>query len=253
MDKKSSSLDNVVNMNDNTVGLKAGPLLTISGRIVKKNWRTILAIVLLVYLPFSLIMELSPLAGKAQDLDGMMTVVRFQGLYELLVGAFAYILLASLVRAELDGKPVDFKSLWSMHFNGKVYVRYIWTMLVSGLLSGLLFLALIVPGVIFAVYWAFAGLVSIYEDEGGMKAMQMSKAMVKGRWWKIVWICLAGAVSLILPCMVLALAMSILADHWSTNLVGDIIEEFGAAVYVIYLAVAYATLRSAVDFQNMSS
>jgi len=232
-------------MNENSVGLKVGALLATSVDIVKKHWRTILAIVLLVYLPINLVMELTPLAGKAQDLDGMMTVMRFQGMYELLVGAFAYILLASLVRAHLDGKPVDFKNLWSAHFNGRVYIRYIWTMLVSGLLNGLLFLALIVPGVIFAVYWAFAGLVSVYEDAGGMKAMQISKAMVKGRWWKILWICLAGAFSLVLPCMILAIALSMLADHWSTGLAGDIIVDLGGGVYVIYLAVAYAALRDA--------
>ena len=228
------------------MSLKVGSLLKTSWQIFMGHWRTVMFIVLLVYLPIDLVMELTPLAGKTDDINNMMTLVRFQSFYELLVGAFAYILIAYLVQAHLAGQPTDFKSLWSKRFSGTVYVRYIWTMLVSGLLNGLLFLALIVPGIIFGVYWALAGFVSIYEDVGGMKAMQISKTMVKGRWWRVLWIVTAGAMCFVGISLAAAMGLSMSYEHWSTSLAGDIIVDIGGGVYIIYLAVAYAALRSTV-------
>lgn len=48
-----------------------------------------------------------------------------------------------------------------------------------------LFLLLIVPGVIFAVYWTFTPMVVLFRDKTGLDAMRESKAIVKGSWWRV--------------------------------------------------------------------
>lgn len=52
-------------------------------------------------------------------------------------------------------------------------------------------LLLVVPGVIFAIWYAFVYYVVIFEEKGGIKALQYSKKLVAGRWWAILWRLLA--------------------------------------------------------------
>ncbi len=42
---------------------------------------------------------------------------------------------------------------------------------------------LIIPGIIFAVFYSFAVLVFIFDGQKGMKAIKTSKELVKGYWW----------------------------------------------------------------------
>jgi hypothetical protein len=46
-------------------------------------------------------------------------------------------------------------------------------------------LLLIVPGIIFSIYWIFALYVSIFRDINGTDALKYSKKLVEGKWWRI--------------------------------------------------------------------
>jgi len=61
---------------------------------------------------------------------------------------------------------------------------YIIVSFVVGILLFLLFLALIIPGLIFYCYWAFATMLVMVENIKTPKAaMKRSKQLVKGYWW----------------------------------------------------------------------
>lgn len=47
----------------------------------------------------------------------------------------------------------------------------------------LLYLLLIIPGIIFTVYWALAAYILINENKGILESLSASKQMIKGRWW----------------------------------------------------------------------
>ncbi|PIT88495.1 MAG: hypothetical protein COU29_01790 [Candidatus Magasanikbacteria bacterium CG10_big_fil_rev_8_21_14_0_10_36_32] len=47
-------------------------------------------------------------------------------------------------------------------------------------------LLLIIPGIIFSVWYAFAFYAVIFDNQKGTKAMQFSKNLVTGRWWIIL-------------------------------------------------------------------
>ena len=52
-------------------------------------------------------------------------------------------------------------------------------------LIGLLFLLLIVPGIIFSVYWILTMFVWFNEPKlGFMNSLKKSRELVKGRWWR---------------------------------------------------------------------
>ena len=48
-----------------------------------------------------------------------------------------------------------------------------------------LFLLLVVPGIIFSVYWIAASIILVYEKKGIIESLKTSKQLVKRRWWKV--------------------------------------------------------------------
>lgn len=67
--------------------------------------------------------------------------------------------------------------------------KYFWPLFVVSILVFLFVflwsLLLIIPGLIFAVYYSFAGWALIFEGHKGRKALQRSKELVKGYWWAV--------------------------------------------------------------------
>jgi hypothetical protein len=48
-------------------------------------------------------------------------------------------------------------------------------------------LLFIIPGIIFAIFWAFASYVYLIEKAGVFESIRGSKKLVKGRWWSVFW------------------------------------------------------------------
>jgi hypothetical protein len=65
--------------------------------------------------------------------------------------------------------------------------KYFWTSFLSGLIVGLGFILLLVPGIIFLVWYAFAPIILVAEGISGMAALNQSKNYVKGRWGDVAW------------------------------------------------------------------
>ncbi|HYD03652.1 MAG TPA: hypothetical protein VEC16_05120 [Alphaproteobacteria bacterium] len=65
----------------------------------------------------------------------------------------------------------------------KFWIAFFTSLAMTFMLLGLTLL-LIIPGIIFLVYWAFTMPSLITKDLKFKKAMDYSKSVVKGRWWK---------------------------------------------------------------------
>ncbi len=63
--------------------------------------------------------------------------------------------------------------------------RFVGLGVVYGLLLLVLFLLLIIPGIIFMTYWAFAFVFLIVENRKIGESLDASKQLVKGRWWRV--------------------------------------------------------------------
>jgi len=66
-------------------------------------------------------------------------------------------------------------------------LSYWWISILNGIIVMLGFLLLIVPGIIFSIWFSFSFYVLVSEDRKGMKALLRSKELVKGYWWKVFW------------------------------------------------------------------
>ncbi len=66
-------------------------------------------------------------------------------------------------------------------------LSYWWISILNGIIVMLGFLLLIIPGIIFSIWFSFSFYVLVSEDRKGMKALLRSKELVKGYWWKVFW------------------------------------------------------------------
>lgn len=67
--------------------------------------------------------------------------------------------------------------------------KYFWKYFGFGIVTGIfligLFILLIVPGIIFGVYWVFAYLILMHENTSILGSLKRSKEIVKGNWWRV--------------------------------------------------------------------
>src|SRR3989338_5030802 len=101
------------------------------------------------------------------------------------------------------------KSFIEALYGGRRYLlKCIWLSQVLGFfVSGLLFL-LVIPGIIFSIYWSFSYFVLIGTNKGVIGSLKESREIIKGNWWKVFGylICFALFVS------ILALPFKIIGD-----------------------------------------
>ena len=78
-------------------------------------------------------------------------------------------------------------------------LSYLWVLLLAGFITFCGLLLLIVPGIIFSVWFSLAVFVLIAEDLTGINALLKSREYVKGRWGSVFWrILFIGLFSLLL-------------------------------------------------------
>lgn len=68
----------------------------------------------------------------------------------------------------------------------KYFWGYVWVSIITTVIVGLWSLLLIIPGVIFAVYYMLANYTFFMEDKKGMMALRRSKELVKGYWGEVL-------------------------------------------------------------------
>ncbi len=86
----------------------------------------------------------------------------------------------------------------------KGVARLIWPAIFTSILGGLAVLGgiilLIIPGIIFSVWFAFGTYAVAMDGKRGAEALSWSKNLVKGRWWATLW-------RLLLPGLILGLGI----------------------------------------------
>ena len=130
--------------------------------------------------------------------------------------------------------------------------RYFLFSLATGFIIIAGFILLIIPGIIFSVWYAFVGVISILEEEtlGIGDALRRSKSYVKGRWWSIFWRMFGGSISLYLIytilCFIIGLVfgfMHITSDLTNT-LVASLLGGFYISMTFVYSYTLYVRTKA---------
>ncbi|MBU4338790.1 hypothetical protein KKB43_04410 [Patescibacteria group bacterium] len=130
-----------------------------------------------------------------------------------------------------------------------------------GLLSGIIvmggYLLLIIPGIIFAIWFSLTAIIVVAEDLGGMNALLKSKSYITGYWWEIFWRLLflgliLGGISFIfgIPGWIinfvagLTKSASLSAVGAIVSFAGSIVSFLLAPLTVIYTFLIYKNLKA---------
>lgn len=160
-----------------------GEMLSEAWKQFTNNFSTITQITLLVYIPINIVVNLlmQGIIGNSR-MNGTLQSVQIVQVIEGFIGLIATIGIVFLIKQRIDGKKITLKEA----FNKSIQK---WTLLIATMIIMLicllgLTLLLIIPGIIFSVFWIFTVYVVILEDKSFFQAMKYSKKIVEGRWWK---------------------------------------------------------------------
>lgn len=146
-----------------------------SWRLFKENFQLILILILIIYVPINVILLFIPIKQNTwQDI----VILILGSLIELI----AVMAITYAVKLKIDGNSVDFRKALKKSLSR--WFSAVYTTLLGGIYLIGLFLLLIIPGVVYGVYWVFAIYVVVLCDKSGKPALDYSKSVVKGRWWE---------------------------------------------------------------------
>lgn len=123
-------------------------------------------------------------------------------------------------------------------------LSYWWITLLAGFITMGGFLLLIVPGIIFAVWFSLAMFILIAEDLKGMNALLKSREYVKGKWGGILWrFFFIGALSLIIS-LVPVLIFSLLKIPFGAEISRFVIGLFLTPLVMSYSFLVYSNIKA---------
>src|SRR3989344_597930 len=168
--------------------ISIGDLFKKSRDFYKKNAKIILMVCGIGYAPvlilyvmgFSFGMDFngySSLAPPRVLLFSILSLIIFA------VNFWVYVSLFYIIKGDGEGSALTLKSVFFMA-RGKEF-SLAWIILLETVCIFFGLILLIIPGVIFAVWFIFANQVFVFEGIKGKGALARSKELVKGYWWPI--------------------------------------------------------------------
>jgi hypothetical protein len=162
-----------------------GRVITLGWEQFRSNFGSILPIFLIVYIPINIVLSFVPVDSMIEDdgVRGFRMYMKLIQLTEFLFGVVATMSLARLIEASLLGQPITW--MQALRHSLSRWGASIGTGLLAGLIILGLTLLLIVPGIIWALYYSLFVYVVALRGLSGKKALDYSKTMVKGQWWRV--------------------------------------------------------------------
>jgi len=115
--------------------------------------------------------------------------------------------------------------------------------IIMGFALFFLFLALIIPGIIFLVFWVFAMYALVIDNKSSTEAMGFSKKLVKGHWWAMF---LTIIVMFIAGAMVGVFAGVLTIPFMLIPIVGDIVSNAISLVVSLFVTIITVAIMEAI-------
>src|SRR3989344_7229660 len=135
------------------------------------------------------------------------------GLIVLIAGLITEIALIRMAAGEESRVQEAYKRAWPR------LLPFLGLSLLVGLTILVGFILIIIPGIIFAVWFGFSYFVFLLENTGIREAMKKSKAYVKGRFWAVL-----GRIVVLLLILLPFMIISSIADGMSAEAVSFVVD-----------------------------
>lgn len=174
--------------------------------LFKENAKDLFTLAAIFFLPGLIIMEMTN------------PILNFIGLIYYIFGSFVYVIGSiHIISAKYDKKKFTFKQAKNKGLEqwGKTFMYA----LGLGIMLILLYILLIIPGLIFNIFWTFAIYFIILSNKKLFEAMKASKQLVQGQWWRTFGYLLAISLVFIGSVVILELIVGALFDKMITDLI----------------------------------
>ena len=102
-----------------------------------------------------------------------------------IIGLWTQIVLIRLTSASLTKEPLNEKILYTESWRDTA--PFLWISILMGLIIMAGTILLVIPGLIFTIWYLFSLYIFAVEGKRGYSALQRSKELVQGKFWAIVW------------------------------------------------------------------
>lgn len=243
----------------------AGDLIESSWLIYKNNWKALLKVSFWMFLPtvvvtaVGLLMRLlatSELVAVATSMTVSLPVYLAQFI--------ATIVFVLAIDARLEDKNIDLKKMAENALKRFFPIILVAILATAAIFGG--FLLLIIPGVIFSVWFAFAFYESILKDTRGTAALKASRELARGRWLPIFWRLIATTIfwSVVVWLLMSAifLIFGAISQPWKTlissepgasyaaaflDIMANAVQAVVAPIFVAIGVILYKSLKTSKD------
>ena len=219
--------------------LPIGALFRFGWQLYNEHFSDILWVILWVYLPINLATALLPdgwpLLGGA-GATGAQLSANLALLLEIFWGIIAAVGVAAIVEQAVLGE----RMAWPIALRyglAKWPAALVVELLGALIILGLTFL-LIIPGIIWAFYYAFSLYAVALRNVNGRSALAYSKGLVQGQWWRVCGILLLTSLTGQIVLLVITALLTLIADNpvaeFIINSTADVIASFFTVVTVLF-------------------
>lgn len=233
--------------------LSVGEIVDAAIKVYRRNALTMFKLVAVVVIPVQILsiligLSTTPEASVVQPpvTPGGPPQIDFGELAPAIAGALTSGLLAFVATALATG--ACFKAVADAYLGGAPDAResfgfararlgsILWVSFLGAILTALLFLLLVVPGIYVTVAWTVAVPVLLFEGVRGAGALGRSRRLVKGRWWPVAGALLLGLlVAAVVSIVIGAVLGGVLAlgagqSQAAGTIVGGIVNIVGSII-----------------------
>lgn len=216
------------------------------GRIISLGWgeyvrcfMSILPVILIVYIPINIGLSFVPVDSMIEQygLRGFRMYMKIIQLSEFLIGVLATMAIARMVEAGFLGRPCSWREAFRHALSR--WGAAIGTGLLGGLIIVGMFLLLIVPGIIWSLYYTFFVIVVALRGLSGKAALDYSKSLVKGQWWRVFGYMLVINLLAFLAGAVVAVPFLFMPETRVINIVSDTLTDIVSALFLVMTTVFF--------------
>ena len=148
--------------------------------IYKHRFSTIVMLGLIPFANFAIISMLMDVFGEPKDSApfGVKVIIVLLTLVSVLINLWVHIAFFYLLKMNADAKSL-------LAFAWRKMLPFSWVVFLTGIICALGFLALLIPGIIFSIWFSLSLYAFVFEKKRGMGALYHSKELVKGYWWPV--------------------------------------------------------------------
>jgi hypothetical protein len=210
-------------------------LLEAGWQIWVQNFKDILMVVLCVYLPINLIRALIPFdfLVNAYGIPGY-RIIHF---LLNLVGFLYLVSLTIIVDRAVEGQRLPWTDAIKRALPkwGKVvWTELLWMVII---IAGLI--CFLVPGVIYQNYYIFMVSVVVLRDRSGKSALDYSRSLVSGQWWRIFGIGLFLFLVILIPVLAIHYLFRLVSTNPFWLILPDTLKTVVGSFYAVTLVLFF--------------